>query len=75
MAKGTAGKSSTGASMSKYDVEVEARLQQLEKSVETLAQQMQEVADSDYVELNKRFNEAIAQLKKQFPGSPRWTEI
>ena len=31
--KGTAGKSSSGASMSKYDVEVEARLQALEKSV------------------------------------------
>jgi len=31
--KGTAGKSSTGASMSKYDVEVEARLQALEKAV------------------------------------------
>ena len=31
MAKGTAGKSSSGASMSKYDVEVEARLQALEK--------------------------------------------
>ena len=29
--KGTAGKSSTGASMSKYDVEVEASLQALEK--------------------------------------------
>ena len=29
--KGTAGKSSSGASMSKYDVEVEARLQALEK--------------------------------------------
>ena len=29
--KGTAGKSSTGASKSKYDVEVEARLQALEK--------------------------------------------
>ena len=28
--KGTAGKSSSGASMSKYDVEVEARLQKLE---------------------------------------------
>ena len=28
--KGTAGKSSSGASMSKYDVEVEARLQALE---------------------------------------------
>ena len=30
---GTAGKSSSGASMSKYDVEVEARLQALEKAV------------------------------------------
>ena len=29
--KGTAGKSSSGASMSRYDVEVEARLQALEK--------------------------------------------
>jgi len=31
--KGTAGKSSTGASMSRYDVEVEARLQALEKGL------------------------------------------
>ena len=30
-AKGTAAKSASGASMSKYDVEVEARLQALEK--------------------------------------------
>ena len=30
MAKGTAGKSASGAAMSKYDVEVEARLQALE---------------------------------------------
>ena len=36
MAKGTAGKSSSGASMSKYDVEVEARLQALEKAVKEL---------------------------------------
>ena len=34
--KGTAGKSSSGASMSKYDVEVEARLQALEKAVAEL---------------------------------------
>ena len=33
MAKGTAAKSASGASMSKYDVEVEARLQALEKAV------------------------------------------
>ena len=31
--KGTAGKSASGAAMSKYDVEVEARLQALEKAV------------------------------------------
>ena len=31
--KGTAGKSSSGASMSKYDVEVEARLKKLEATV------------------------------------------
>tara|TARA_Y100001970_G_scaffold25927_1_gene31022 strand:+ start:465 stop:695 length:231 start_codon:yes stop_codon:yes gene_type:complete len=35
-AKGTASKSSTGASMSKYDVEVEGRLQKLEAAVATL---------------------------------------
>ena len=34
--KGTAGKSSSGASMSKYDVEVEARLNALEAKVATL---------------------------------------
>ena len=34
--KATAGKSSSGASMSKYDVEVEARLRKLEKAVAAL---------------------------------------
>lgn len=34
--KGTAGKSSSGASMSKYDVEVEARLQALENAITEL---------------------------------------
>ena len=34
--KGTAGKSASGASMSKYDVEVESRLQALESAVATL---------------------------------------
>tara|TARA_R100001463_G_scaffold110171_1_gene164850 strand:+ start:1067 stop:1282 length:216 start_codon:yes stop_codon:yes gene_type:complete len=33
MAKGTAGLSASGASMSKYDVEVEARLKALEKGL------------------------------------------
>ena len=36
MAKGTASKSASGASMSQYDVEVEARLQALEKAVEEI---------------------------------------
>ena len=34
--KGTAAKSASGASMSKYDVEVEARLKKLEESVKAL---------------------------------------
>ena len=34
--KGTAGKSTSGASMSKYDVEVEARLKKLEAAVAAL---------------------------------------
>tara|TARA_B100000427_G_scaffold309749_1_gene299020 strand:- start:195 stop:398 length:204 start_codon:yes stop_codon:yes gene_type:complete len=36
MSKGTAGKSASGASMSKYDVEVEARLKKLETAVAAL---------------------------------------
>ena len=36
MAEGTASKSASGAAMSKYDVEVEARLRVLEAAVEEL---------------------------------------
>ena len=46
MAKGTSGKSSSGASMSKYDVEVEARLQALEKAIADLAVKCEERASS-----------------------------
>ena len=42
--KGTANKSSSGASMSKYDVEVEARLQALEKAVADLGAKCDERA-------------------------------
>ena len=45
--KGTASKSTSGASMSKYDVEVEARLKQLEEQVITLSIQLQENLDKD----------------------------
>ena len=37
MAKGTAAKSASGASMSKYDVEVEKRLKALEADVSSIA--------------------------------------
>ena len=44
MAKGTAGKSASGAAMSKYDVEVEARLTALEKAIADLAVKCEERA-------------------------------
>ena len=44
--KGTASKSASGASMSKYDVEVEARLQALEKAVAELGAKCDERAAS-----------------------------
>ena len=40
--KGTAGKSASGASMSKYDVEVESRLQALEAAVASLQEHSHE---------------------------------
>ena len=46
MAKGKAGLSSSGASMSKYDVEVEARLQALEKAIAELGAKCDERATS-----------------------------
>ena len=46
MAKGKAGLSSSGASMSKYDVEVEARLQALEKAIVDLGAKCDERAAS-----------------------------
>tara|TARA_B100000003_G_C10667206_1_gene265540 strand:- start:288 stop:479 length:192 start_codon:yes stop_codon:yes gene_type:complete len=48
--KGTAAKSASGASMSKYDVEVEARLQALEAKVAAL-----ESSDKAQQEVDARF--------------------
>ena len=45
-AKGTAGKSASGASMSKYDVEVEARLQVIEKTLVDLKEHSHETSGS-----------------------------
>mgnify|MGYP003129062860 CR=1 FL=1 len=44
MAKGKAGVSASGASMSKYDIEVEARLAALEKAIADLAVKCEERA-------------------------------
>ena len=46
MAKGKAGLSASGASMSKYDVEVEARLSALEKAVADIAAKCDDRASS-----------------------------
>ena len=46
MAKGTADKSASGAAMSKYDVEVEARLTALEKAVADIAAKCDDRASS-----------------------------
>tara|TARA_B100000131_G_scaffold214065_1_gene205824 strand:+ start:119 stop:337 length:219 start_codon:yes stop_codon:yes gene_type:complete len=61
--KGTAAKSSSGASMSKYDVEVEARLKKLEAAVAALEKHTHSGGGSD----NSRLDEVIGVLKSQFP--------
>ena len=68
--KGTAGKSSSGASMSKYDVEVEARLQALEKAVaeckaSCAANAHTHTSDSDG---GGDVSSVVAALKAQWPN-------
>ena len=62
--KGTAGKSSSGASMSKYDVEVEARLQKLEAAVAALESHSH---DAPAVGAD-RVGDVIEKLKQEWPG-------
>jgi len=57
--KGTAAKSASGAAMSKYDVEVEARLKALEKVVHS----HEGGGDAD-----SRVEQLIAALKREFPA-------
>ena len=56
--KGTAAKSASGASMSKYDVEVEARLQALEAKVAALesSDKAQQEVDARFLELEDKVN-------------------
>ena len=69
-AKGTASKSASGASMSKYDVEVEARLQKVEGYIETLSQQVSELQDhvNDHQQPSEKMDRVMEELKKQFPN-------
>ena len=57
--KGTAAKSASGASMSKYDVEVEARLQALEAKA---------ASGGDTSELETKLERVIGLLKSKFPA-------
>tara|TARA_E500000331_G_scaffold90537_1_gene86373 strand:- start:1252 stop:1455 length:204 start_codon:yes stop_codon:yes gene_type:complete len=59
--KGTAGKSASGAAMSKYDVEVEARLQSLEAKAHA---KCDEGGGGDAA----RVEQLIAILKREFPA-------
>ena len=57
-AKGSAAKSASGASMSKYDVEVEGRLQALEAKVAALeaSDKAQQEVDARFLRLKKKIN-------------------
>jgi hypothetical protein len=57
--QGKAGKSASGASMSKYDVEVEARLQVLEAKVAALeaSDKAQQEVDARFIEMETRINQ------------------
>ena len=70
MAKGTASKSASGASMSKYDVEVEASLQQAEKYIQTLSQQVAELQDivNDHQVPSVKLDKLTEVFKREWPG-------
>ena len=66
-AKGTAAKSSSGASMSKYDVEVEKRLQALEAEAHPKCHHDTEEGDTDRVSaLEAKVENLIAKYKNHF---------
>jgi|TARA_B100001094_G_scaffold86138_1_gene82497 hypothetical protein len=56
--QGKAAKSVTGASMSKYDVEVEARLQALEAAVVALqaSDKAQQEVDARFIDMESKIN-------------------
>ena len=68
--KGTANKSASGASMSKYDVEVEARLQKVEEYIQTLSQQIAELQDhvNDHQVPSEKLDKLTEVFKREWPG-------
>jgi hypothetical protein len=56
--KGTAAKSATGAAMSRYDVEIEARVKALEAKITALesSDKAQQEVDARFVELEAKVN-------------------
>ena len=62
--KGTAGKSSSGASMSQYDVEVEARLKKLESAVAALESHSHDAPPVPATGTDARVDLIIAHLAK-----------
>ena len=66
-AKGSAAKSASGASMSKYDVEVEQRLKALEAEAHPKCHHDTEEVDTDRLSaLEARFDDLLAHLKNHF---------
>ncbi len=63
--KGTAGKSSSGASMSQYDVEVEARLTALEKAVADLGAKCDARATGGGGDVDGRIDALTTAIKKK----------
>ena len=66
-AKGSAAKSASGASMSKYDVEVEKRLKALEAEAHPKCHHDTEEVDTDRVSvLEARLDKLVNTLKKHY---------
>ncbi len=66
-AKGSAAKSASGASMSKYDVEVEKRLQALESEAHPKCHHDTEEGDTDRLSvLEARLDKLVNTLKKHY---------
>ena len=70
-ARGSAAKSTSGAAMSKYDVEVESRLQALEAKAHTPCGGGGGVSEERIAALEARVEEVVEALKRAAPGATR----